>query len=182
MIEIPAFYDADALERIAITLFHGWGYNFYRAENQLRADDQLVRGKVGWLLGSARASVAAAESAYRRVALPPPSRANPRPDPAAIAGAHCLERLAAAIGAVAGQVHSLPVPENDRMTQRYRSEGATLETLVRHDQRLAAQAEMLRATLDGQPGDRIIANATAIEAALAALATSLRERQVVLMT
>ena len=39
----PGFYDTDALTEIAINLFHGWGYNFYRVENQLRADDQLIR-------------------------------------------------------------------------------------------------------------------------------------------
>ena len=51
------FYDVDELEKIAVNLFHGWGYNFYRLENQLRADDLTVRAKVGWLLGLARASV-----------------------------------------------------------------------------------------------------------------------------
>ena len=40
-----SFYDAGTLRQIATNLFHGWGYNFYRAENQLRADDQLVRAR-----------------------------------------------------------------------------------------------------------------------------------------
>ena len=69
-----AFYDAGELKQVAINLFHGWGYNFYRSENQLRADDLMIRAKVGWLLGLARASVERAESAYRREFLPPPSR------------------------------------------------------------------------------------------------------------
>ena len=60
------FDDLDALEKIAVNLFYGWGYNFYRLENQLRADDLTVRAKVGWLLGQARANVETAESAYRR--------------------------------------------------------------------------------------------------------------------
>ena len=74
-----AFYDAGPLEQVAINLFYGWGYNFYRKENQLRADDQLVRNKVGTLLSSARKSVETAEQAYRRDFLPPPSREKPRP-------------------------------------------------------------------------------------------------------
>jgi hypothetical protein len=54
---VASFYDEGVLRQAAINLFHGWGYNFYRAENQLRADDQLVRSKAGWLLGLARASM-----------------------------------------------------------------------------------------------------------------------------
>ena len=67
-----AFYDAGAVRRVANTLFLGWGYNFYRKENQLRADDQLVRAKAAWLLGQAAASVHAAEADHRREAFPPP--------------------------------------------------------------------------------------------------------------
>ncbi len=57
------FYDAGALRQVATNLFYGWGYNFYRVENQLRADDQLVRNKAAWLLGIAMAGVDAAEQA-----------------------------------------------------------------------------------------------------------------------
>jgi hypothetical protein len=41
------FYDVDELEKTAVNLFYGWGYNFYRLENQLRADDLTVRAKSG---------------------------------------------------------------------------------------------------------------------------------------
>ena len=47
------FYDAGLLRQLATNLFYGWGYNFYRLENQLRADDQLVRTKAASLLGMA---------------------------------------------------------------------------------------------------------------------------------
>jgi len=56
------FYDAGALRQIATNLFYGWGYNFYRVENQLRADDQLVRSKAASLLGIAMASVETARA------------------------------------------------------------------------------------------------------------------------
>ncbi len=81
---MPDFYNLDGLSKVAVNLFNGWGYNFYRVENQLRADDLLVRAKIGWLLGRAQGSVTAAESAYRREFLPPPSRAKPRPDAEAV--------------------------------------------------------------------------------------------------
>ena len=31
------------IAQTASLLFYGWGYNFYRVENQLRADDLLIR-------------------------------------------------------------------------------------------------------------------------------------------
>ncbi len=146
------FYDAYADEKLAITLFNGWGYNFYRAENQLRADDLMVRAHVGEMLGAARAGVEAAEAAFRRAHLPPPSRAHPRPDPEAVLHARALETLGARIGALEGQIRALPVPEADRMTQRLRDERATLEALLQADRAMVAGAARLRALLaDGPP-------------------------------
>jgi len=172
-----AFYDAGSLAQVAINLFYGWGYNFYRLENQLRADDQLIRSKVAWLLGSARKSVATAESDYRREFLPPPSRAQPRPEPAAVAGAQTLERLARAIGAVEGLIHAQPVPENDRMTQRYRGEAETLHRLSISDQQLAGQAELLRTLADQKDGPWLIEHSAELQEGLQAINETLRQRQ-----
>ncbi len=174
------FYDLDAIEQIAVNLFYGWGYNFYRLENQLRADDLMIRGKVGWLLGLARGAVETAESDYRRAFLPPPTREKPRPEAGAAAGAQTLERLSHAIGALEGQIRAQPVPETDRMTQRYRQEAATLQRLLDCDVRLAGQAEMLRAKLDRQDGAWMIDNASQIQEGLKAIEASLRDRQAAL--
>jgi hypothetical protein len=36
---------------LATNLFYGWGYNFYRIENQLRADDQMIRSRTpSWIV------------------------------------------------------------------------------------------------------------------------------------
>jgi hypothetical protein len=175
-----AFYDLDALEQIAVNLFHGWGYNFYRLENQLRADDLTLRNQVCSLLGQARAHVDAAESAYRRAFLPPPSREKPRPDPDAVARAQTLERFAHAIGALEGQIRAQPVPENDRMTERYRQEAPTLQKLLDCDVRLAGRAELLRALLDHKDGAWMVENVSEIKDGLKAIETSLRERQAAL--
>lgn len=180
MTEPSAFYHETEFDQVVINLFHGWGYNFYRAENQLRTDDLLIRSKVGWLLGSARAAVETAESAYRRDFLPPPSRAQPYHDPAAIAGAQTVERLSRAIGAVEGQIRALPVPENDRMIERHRQEATTLSRLLAVDHRLAGQAELLRALLDGKDGAWLIENADAAQERLSAIAETVRERQAIL--
>ena len=181
MTVLPGFYEADRLEQVAITLFHGWGYNFYRVENQLRADDQLVRARVTGLLGAARECVAAAERTWRREQLPAPTRAAPRPAPEALAGAQALERLGREIGALMARITAQPVPENDRMTQRYRTERETLARLVAFDMPLVGQAELLRATLDGQPGAWMIANQAGLEQGLAAMTETLRQRQAVLI-
>src|ERR1700733_7011160 len=108
-----SFYDAGVLRQIATNLFYGWGYNFYRKENQLRADDQLVRAKAASLIGQAHQSLQAAEQGYRREKLPPPSRARPFPDAAAVASCQQLERLAGEFSALVGRLHNLPAPEND---------------------------------------------------------------------
>jgi hypothetical protein len=175
------FYDAGLLRQIATNLFYGWGYNFYRLENQLRADDQLVRSQGAALLGSATASVAAAESAYRREFLPPPTRAKPFPDAAAVAAAQKLERLARAAGALESALRHQPVPENDRMTQRYRQEAATLQTLIEIDERLAGQCELLRTSLQGLDGASILAKLPDLEAGLKAIQGTLERREAVLL-
>ena len=175
------FYDAGPIGQIAINLFYGWGYNFYRRENQLRADDQLIRGKAGWLLGLARGAVEQAQSAYRRTAIPPPTRAKPFPDPAAMAGAQALERLSQAIGGLESRIRSQPVPENDRMSQLYRQEAAVLSRLATCDHLLVGQAELLRTKIEGQDGTAILSALPVIEDGLGAIAATLRDREAVLL-
>lgn len=175
------FYDAGPLRQAATNLFYGWGYNFYRAENQLRADDQLVRGKAAWLLGIAMASVIAAETEYRREFLPVPSREKPYPDAAAVAAAQRLERLARGIGALESAIQQLPVPENDRMTQRFREEAPTLQALIGFDEQLVGQCDLLRSMVDGQDGTSIIGKIGELESGLEAIRTTLREREGVLL-
>jgi hypothetical protein len=177
---MPGFYDVDAVSQIAINLFYGWGYNFYRLENQLRADDQLIRAKAGFLLGNARKSVETAERDYRREFLPPPSREKPRPDATAVANAQTLERLSKSIGALITLINNQPVPENDRMTQRYRQEAATLQALIQSDQTLIGQAELLRTTLDGKKGAALIEGGLDLQDGVNAISETLRKRQLLL--
>jgi hypothetical protein len=176
------FYDAGVLRQLATNLFYGWGYNFYRLENQLRADDQLVRAKAGWLLGVAGASVQEAESSYRREFLPAPSRAKPFPDAAAVAGAQQLERLAKSISAIANRLAELPVPENDRITQRFRQEAPTLAALIAQDEQLVGQCELLRSTLEHRDGAWILEHHAQIQTGLEAIDSNLLRRQAILFS
>lgn len=177
---MSGFYDAGALRKVATNLFYGWGYNFYRVENQLRADDQLVRAKASWLLGIAMESVVEAEAAYRREFLPPPSREKPYPDAAAVATVQRLERLARGIGALEAAIQQQPVPENDRMTQRYRQEAPTLQALIRCDEQLVGQCDLLRSMVVSQDGAAILEKATELEGGLDAIRATLREREAAL--
>jgi hypothetical protein len=137
------FYRANGLEQIAINLFYGWGYNFYRLENQLRMDDLLIRSKVSELLSQARSDVVNAELAYRREHLPPPTRDNPFPDAQAVKTAKAIQAAADAISAVEGVIRHAPAPENDRMWQRYRSEADTLMRLGQADTQMVGIAAAL---------------------------------------
>lgn len=175
------FYDAGAIRKVATNLFYGWGYNFYRLENQLRADDQLVRAKAASLLGQAAASVAAAESDFRREFLPPPSREHPFPDIAVVASAQKIERLGAAIRDIELVIHQQPVPENDRMTQRYRKEAPTLQALIAQDELLVGRCEMLRSMLENQPAAAMLENFASAESGLAAIKENLQQRAAILM-
>ncbi|TPN75947.1 hypothetical protein FJ987_23055 [Mesorhizobium sp. CU2] len=171
------FYEAGPLAQVGINLFYGYGYNFYRQENQFRADDQRVRQMACSLLGRARGAIDDAESRYRRDNIAPPTRANPFPDPAVVANAQALERLGREVGALEGQIRHQPVPENDRMNQRYRQEGNTLAALAEKDAVLVGQAELLRSMLEGTAGDAILANKREIENGIAAITATLRDRQ-----
>jgi len=174
------FYDQGSLQKVAINLFYGWGYNFYRLENQLRADDQLIRRKAAELLGQANAELCRADSDYRRDHLPPPTRDKPRPDAEAIAAAQAIERLIRQVDGLKGRITTMPVPENDRMTQRYREEAQTLHALGAHDEQLIGQAEMLRVAIDGRDGEWIAANTESLQDGLKAIDETLRQRALLL--
>jgi hypothetical protein len=174
------FDDIEALEKVAVNLFYGWGYNFYRLENQLRADDLTVRAKVGWLLGQARDSVERAEGVWRRTRIAAPTREKPLPDAAAVASAQRLEAMSREIGALEGQIRAHPVPESDRMTRRYSNEAETLSRLLQCDLALVGRAETLRALVADADGEALIARAAEIEAGCRSLARNLRERQAIL--
>ena len=176
---MTGFYDVDALGEVAINLFHGYGYNFYREENQLRADDQKVRTLVCELLARAQKAASAAEGTFRRERIPTPTRDNPFPPAEIMADARRLEALGKAIGGIEGQVRHAPVPENDRMTQRYRNERDTLLELVEKDKLLVGQAETLRAAIDGKTPDEILASRSTIEEGVAAIAQTLTDRRII---
>ena len=135
---------AGAGKRLLSNLFYGWGYNFYRRENQLRADDLMIRGKLSELLGESRAHLGSLEAEFRREHLPAPTREHPFPDPAAMSTAQALQRQQREIEALETLIRTAAVPEMDRVHQRHRAERDTLEKLVALDSDLVSAVVALR--------------------------------------
>jgi hypothetical protein len=121
--------------------------------------------------------ILAAERDYRRQYFKPPTRETPYPDAQAIAGARALERLAQEVGALKSYIGTLPVPEGDRMSERYRQEGATLAALIACDEQLIGQSELLRSALAGQDAAWILENQAVVRTGLTALKATLLERE-----
>jgi hypothetical protein len=171
------FYDLGKLDQIAVNLFYGWGYNFYRQENQLRADDLMVRSKASWMLGICRQVVETQQSAYRRKFIPPPTREKPLPEPDALEKAGILEAMSASIGKIEGIIRAMPVPENDRITQRYRQEAETLVRLREIDCHLIGQTETLRRMIELNDYDFLLEHAADIKTGFDAITQTIRDRQ-----
>lgn len=140
--------DAGLAKQVVANLFYGWGYNFYRRENQLRADDLLIRSKLSELLGQCRAHLAALEAAFRREHLPPPTREKPFPDSAAVASAQALQRAQNDIEGVETAIRTASVPEMDRIHQRHRHEAETLQQLANVDSDMVMAVVTLRDAIE----------------------------------
>ena len=55
-----------AIYKTWVMLLNGYGYNWYRKDNQLRADDLLVRQRAGHFIVEAAKAVQSQEAAYAR--------------------------------------------------------------------------------------------------------------------
>jgi hypothetical protein len=126
-------------------LFYGWGYNFYRKENQLRADDLLIRAKLSELLGQCRAHLQKLEAQFRREHLPAPTREHPFADRGAVSTAQGLQRTQRELETLETRIRNAAVPEMDRIHQRHRDERGTLEKLAEVDSSLVSAVLALHA-------------------------------------
>ncbi len=125
-------------------LLNGWGFNWYRAENLLRADDLLIRNHADSLLGDAEGAVQRAIAAYRERYLPPPSRERPVPEPAHLAAVRAAKAMLASLEEVRTRLRGACLPPDDKIWRRHREGVELLAALGRCDAGLVGVARAVR--------------------------------------
>lgn len=120
------------------------GTSFYAQRERLREDDRILRERISANLVEAARLVRDLSTAYRRKALPPPTREHPDPDPEALSLARSLDTLLHEIQDVDGLVRAAPFPHSDRTWQRLRSGELLLSLLLENDVTLVQAAGEVR--------------------------------------
>jgi hypothetical protein len=174
--------ETSRLLRIGVMLLNGYGYNWYRQDNRARADDLLVRSRASEHLSSAAAGLRDREARYRRQNLPPPTRANPDPDPRHLVAARRFRTLADRIGELEARLRGAALPPDDKIWRRHREEVATLRRLGECDAVLLAGAKELDDCVAGLPSDAclVAASEQEIDRRLGQLDTALAARGAIL--
>jgi hypothetical protein len=134
-----------AIYKTWVMLLNGYGYNWYRKDNQLRADDLLVRERASHFLVEAAKAVQNQEAAYARKYLPPSTRENPFPPEDKLATHALIRRQQQDLLALEARVRGLSVPPTDRIWQRHRTEVDVLEKLGQRDVQLVGLAQEVAA-------------------------------------
>src|SRR5260370_4228008 len=124
-------------------LLTGYGYNFYSAKNQARADDLLVRERASYHLAQAADMLTNLRGAYQRRYIPPLTRANPDPPAEALAQVRELEDVQQAISNVKSHIRGMSVPTQHRIWCRFREEHALLMQLLNFDLALVRASDQL---------------------------------------
>jgi hypothetical protein len=149
-------HEDSRLYRIGVMLINGYGYNWYRQENRMRADDLLVRSRASDSLGGAVARLRDLEGRYRRKYLPPPTREHPDHDPNCLAAARQFRAVEDRISEVDTRLRGAAVPPNDRIWQRHRDEIETLGRLGECDVLLVGGTKELADVVASLPEDAAI--------------------------
>jgi hypothetical protein len=146
----------------------------YTAKGRLRADDLLVRERVGHGLGAACARIRDLISAWRLDRVPPSTREQPFPPAELMEPIRRGERLIRAIEDASGAVRGLPLLNQDKVWDRVRRTG--LDELLQFDWTLVGEADALAQDLSGVPGlDEV--DVPAVEARLRRIRQVVSDRQ-----
>lgn len=125
-----------AVYKTWVMLLNGYGYNWYRKDNQLRADDLLVRERASHFIVEAARKLQEQEAAYARKYLPAPTRENPFPPDDRLATHALIRETRQNLLALEARIRGLSAPPTDRIWQRHRTEQDVLESLARRDVQL----------------------------------------------
>jgi hypothetical protein len=117
----------------------------YTEKGRLRADDLLVRERVGHGLAGAAARIRQLISDWRVNRVPPSTREQPFPPAEVMEPIRRAERLVRSIEDTSAAVRGLPVLNQDRVWDRVRSAG--LDELLQFDWTLVGEADALAAEM-----------------------------------
>jgi hypothetical protein len=117
----------------------------YTAKGRLRADDLLVRERVGRGLGEATARIRDLISRWRADRVPPSTREQPFPPGEVMEPIRRAERLVRSIDDLSAAVRGLPVLNQDRVWDRVRKVG--LDELLQFDWTLVGESDALASDL-----------------------------------
>ncbi len=124
-------------------LLTGYGYNFYNATNQARADDLLVRERASYFLTQAIDLLARLRGEYQRRYVPPLTRENPFPPAEALAHLREIEQVQQELSNVETHIRGMSVPSQDRIWWRFRQEQPLLFQLLNFDLALVRNSEQI---------------------------------------
>jgi hypothetical protein len=146
----------------------------YTEKGRMRADDLLVRERVGHGLSAAAARVRELISAWRLDRVPPSTREQPFPPAEVMEPIRKAERLVRAIDDTSTAVRGLPLLNQDKVWNRVRSVG--LDELLQFDWTLVGEADALVTDLAGVLAlDEL--DGPAVEARLRKVRTLITDRQ-----
>lgn len=164
-------------------LIGGYGYNCYRSENQMRADDQLVRQRASQALAEAARLLSGLHVAYQQRFIPTATRENPLPPAGELQRAREITRLRERIEALDAQVRGMSVPTQDRFWQRYRTEAGLLNQLIDFDYRLITlSAEVEQRVRALTPDGWKSGEGAALDEPLRGIEATVRERSRLLLS
>jgi hypothetical protein len=115
----------------------------YTEKGRLRADDLLVRERLGHGLSAASAGIRQLISQWRADRVPPSTREQPFPPAEVMEPVRRAERLVRAIEDTSASVRGLPVLNQDKVWDRVRRTG--LDELIQFDWTLVGEADALAA-------------------------------------
>jgi hypothetical protein len=125
-------------------LLGAYGFNYYNAENQARADDLLIRQQAAGSLSQAVGSLSSLHSEYRLRYLPPPTREQPFPPRDEQQRTADILTLRDRMDRTAGAIQGMEAPGQDKIWRRLRGEREVLTRLLSADYTLISTCDQVR--------------------------------------
>jgi hypothetical protein len=150
------------------------GSDVYSAKGRLRADDLLVRERVGKSLAEATARLRELAADWRATRVPPSTRENPFPPAEVMVPLRQADRLGRDVDEMATTIRGLPLLPEDKVWDRVRRGG--LEDLLQFDWTLVGEAQEVASVISEAP-DLATVDAGAVQGHLRQLKSVIADRR-----